>query len=148
MPQLKGSRTEQNLRAALEREAKDNRRFEYFARRAAVEGRVAAARLFRQIAEGETTHAWGHLEFLEMIDDPATGGDVDDTRRSLQAAVASEKGECERYPAFAADARAEGLPEVAEWFDLLADAKRAHLASLIRALQVLQASDASPRASE
>lgn len=148
MPQLKGSRTEQNLRAALEREATDNRRFEYFARRAAVEGRVAAARLFQQIAEGETTHALGHLEFLEMIDDPNTGSDVDDTRGSLHAAVASEKGGCERYPDFAAVARDEGLPEVAEWFDLLAQAKRAHLASLVRALQLLQASDTSPRASE
>lgn len=148
MRQLKGSRTEQNLRAALEREAQDNRRFEYFARRAAVEGRVAAARLFQQIAEGETTHALGHLEFLEMIDDPNTGGDVDDTRRNLHAAVASEKGGGERYPAFAAVARDEGLPEVAEWFDLLAHAKRAHVASLVRALQLLEASGTSPRASE
>jgi rubrerythrin len=148
MPQLTGSRTEQNLRAALEREATDNRRFEYFARRAAVEGRVPAARLFRQIAEGETAHALGHLEFLEMIDDPDTGSDVDDTHRSLHAAVAAEEEGCERYPAFAAVARDEGLPDVAEWFDLLAHAKRAHVASLVRALQLLQASDTTPRASE
>jgi rubrerythrin len=148
MRQLKGSRTEQNLRAALEREAKDNRRFEYFARCADVEGRVAAARLFRQIAEGETAHALGHLEFLEMIDNPNTGSDVDDTRRCLHAAVAAEKGGCERYPAFAAVAREEGLAEVAEWFDVIAHAKRAHVASFVRALQLLQASDTSPRASE
>ena len=148
MRQLKGSRTEQNLRAALEREATDNRRFEYFARRAAVEGRVAAARLFRLTAEGETAHALGHLEFLEMIDDPNPGGDVDDTRRCLHAAVASEQDGCERYPAYAAVARDEGLSEVAEWFDLLTQAKRAHVDCLVRALELLEASDTSPRASE
>jgi rubrerythrin len=146
MRQLKGSRTEQNLRAALEREATDNRRFEYFSRRAAVEGRVGAARLFRQIAEGETAHALGHLEFLEMIDDPNPGSDADDTHRSLHAAIASEQGRCERYPAIAVVAREEGFPDVAEWFELLAHAKRAHVASLVRALQVLQAADTSPRA--
>ena len=148
MRQLKGSRTEQNLRAALEREAQDNRRFEYFARRAAVEGRLGAARLFRQIAEGETAHAMGHLEFLEVIDDPLTDGDVGDMRSSLQAAVASEKRGCERYPAFAAVAREEGLTEVAEWFDMLARAKRAYVGSLVRALQQLPDSDAGPPASE
>ena len=83
-----------------------------------------------------------------MIDNPNTGSDVDDTRRCLHAAVAAEKGGCERYPAFAAVAREEGLAEVAEWFDVIAHAKRAHVASFVRALQLLQASDTSPRASE
>ena len=142
MRQLKGSRTEENLRAALEREAQDNRRFEYFARRAAVEGRLGAARLFRQIAEGETAHAMGHLEFLEVIDDPPTDGEVGDMRASLQAAIASEKRGCDRYRAFATVARDEGLTEVAEWFDMLAQAKRAYVGSLVRALQLLPDPDA------
>ena len=141
MPQLRGSRTEQNLRAALEREAQDNRRFEYFARYAAVEGRVAVARVFRQIAEGETAHAFGHLELLEAIDDPFTGAAVDGVRTHLEMAVAAEEGRCERYPAYAAVAREERLPEVAEWFDLLARAKRAHVTSLARALEDLERSE-------
>lgn len=136
MPQLKGSRTEQNLRAALEREAQDNRRFEYFARRAAVEGHVAAARLFREVANGETAHAMGHLELLEAAGDPLTGADAGaDMRRSLREAVALEEEGCERYPALAAVARDERLLEVAEWFDLIARAKRARVARLVRALE-------------
>ena len=131
MPQLEGSRTEQNLRAALQREAQDNRRFEYFARRAAVEGHVAAARVFRLIAEGETAHAFGHLEFLEAVDDPLPG---DDVRAQLEKAVAAEADRCQRYAAFAAVAREERLPEVGEWFDVVAQAKRGHVASLTRAL--------------
>jgi rubrerythrin len=138
MRQLKGSRTEQNLRAALEREAQDNRRFEYFARYAAVEGHVAVARDFRQIAEGETAHAFGHLEFLEAVDDPLTGGAFDGVRTHLEVAIAAEEGRSELYPTFAAVARDERLPEVAEWFDLLARAKRRHVARLARALDELE----------
>ena len=134
MPQLEGSRTEQNLRAALQREAQDNRRFEYFARRAAVEGHVAAARIFRLIADGETAHAFGHLEFLEAVDDPFTG---DDVRAQLGKAVAAEEDRGQRYSTFAAVAREEGLPEMGEWFDVLAQAKRGHVVSLTRALAEL-----------
>lgn len=139
MRQLRGSRTEENLRAALEREAQDNRRFEYFSRRAAVEGHVAAARLFREIADGETAHAMGHLELLEDAGDPVMGSDAHaDMRRSLEAAVALEAEGCERYPALAAVARDERLLEVAEWFDLIARAKRARMARLVRALGSLE----------
>lgn len=137
MRQLSGSATERNLRAALDREAQDNRRFEYFVRRAAFEGDVAAARAFRQVAEGETAHAFGHLELLQPLDDALSGATFDEVRNHLEAAVTAEQGRSERYPAYAAVAREEGLPEVAEWFDMVARAKRAHAASLARALEKL-----------
>ena len=135
MPELEGSATERNLRAALDREAQDNRRFEYFARFAAVEGQIAVARVLREIAEGETAHAFGHLELLEEIDGPAAGAGSDDVRGHLAAAVAAEEERCERYAVFAEQARAERLPEVADWLDLVGQAKRAHLACLTRALE-------------
>ena len=142
MPQLKGSRTEQNLGAALEREAQDNRRFEYFARRAAVEGHVAAARLFREVANGETAHAMGHLELLEAAADSLAGSDPGaDVRRCLQEAVALEEEGCERYPVLAAVARDERLLDLAEWFDLIARAKQARVARLVRALETFEDSE-------
>jgi rubrerythrin len=142
MPQLKGSKTEENLWAALDRESQDNRRFEYFARRAAVEGHVAAARLFREVANGETAHAMGHLELLEVVSDPPIGADAGaEMRRSLQAAVALEEDGCARYPALAAIAREERLLEVAEWFDLIARAKQARVARLVRALESFEDSE-------
>ena len=62
---LKGTRTEENLRAAFAAEAQTNRRYLYFAQQADIEGDTDAAELFRAAAEAETGHAFGHLEFLE-----------------------------------------------------------------------------------
>jgi rubrerythrin len=62
---LKGSKTEENLKAAFAGESQANRRYLYFANKADVEGQNDVAALFRSTAEGETGHAHGHLEWLE-----------------------------------------------------------------------------------
>ena len=64
---LKGSKTEQNLKAAFAGESQANRRYLYFANKADVEGQNDVAALFRSTAEGETGHAHGHLEYLEAV---------------------------------------------------------------------------------
>ena len=64
---LKGSKTEQNLKDAFAGESQANRRYLYFANKADVEGQNDVAALFRSTAEGETGHAHGHLEFLELM---------------------------------------------------------------------------------
>src|ERR1700687_288289 len=73
MAALKGSRTEENLKAAFAGESQANRRYLYFANKADVEGQNDVSALFRSTAEGETGHAHGHLEWLEQCGDPATG---------------------------------------------------------------------------
>ena len=73
MAALKGSKTEENLKAAFAGESQANRRYLYFANKADVEGQNDVAALFRSTAEGETGHAHGHLEWLEQCGDPATG---------------------------------------------------------------------------
>ncbi len=70
---LKGSGTEQNLKDAFAGESQANRRYLYFASKADVEGYNDVAVVFRSTAEGETGHAHGHLEYLEVVGDPATG---------------------------------------------------------------------------
>ena len=70
---LKGSKTEENLKAAFAGESQANRRYLYFAQKADVEGYNDVSALFRSTAEGETGHAHGHLEYLEAVGDPATG---------------------------------------------------------------------------
>ena len=70
---LKGSHTEENLKAAFAGESQANRRYLYFAAKADVEGYNDVAAVFRSTAEGETGHAHGHLEYLEQCGDPATG---------------------------------------------------------------------------
>ena len=70
MPSLKGSKTENNLKAAFAGESQANRRYLYFAQKADVEGFNDVSAVFRSTAEGETGHAHGHLEFLEAVGDP------------------------------------------------------------------------------
>ena len=70
---LKGSKTEENLKAAFAGESQANRRYLYFAQKADIEGYNDVATVFRSTAEGETGHAHGHLEYLEQVGDPATG---------------------------------------------------------------------------
>ncbi len=67
---LKGSNTEQNLKDAFAGESQANRRYLYFASKADVEGYNDVAVVFRSTAEGETGHAHGHLEYLEVVGDP------------------------------------------------------------------------------
>ena len=87
---LKGSQTEENLKAAFAGESQANRRYLYFAAKADVEGYNDVAAVFRSTAEGETGHAHGHLEYLEEIGDPATGLPIGGTSDNLKAAIAGE----------------------------------------------------------
>ena len=72
---LKGTRTEQNLKAAFAGESQANRRYLYFANLADVAGDNDVSALFRSTAEGETGHAHGHMEYLIEggAGDPGTG---------------------------------------------------------------------------
>ena len=54
MPDLKGSKTHDNLKEAFVGESQANRRYLYFAQKADVEGFPDVAALFRSVAEGET----------------------------------------------------------------------------------------------
>ena len=127
MAALKGSKTEENLKAAFAGESQANRRYLYFANKADVEGQNDVAALFRSTAEGETGHAHGHLEWLEQVGDPATGLPIGSTRNNLKAAVAGETHEyTDMYPGMAKTAREEGHDEIADWFETLAKAEKSH----------------------
>ena len=124
---IKGSKTEENLKAAFAGESQANRRYLFFARQADIEGLPEAAGVFKNTADGETGHAFGHLEFLRETGDPATGLPIGDTKMNLAAAVAGETYEyTEMYPGFAKTARDEGHEEIAEWFETLARAEKSH----------------------
>ena len=84
---LKGSKTEENLKAAFAGESQANRRYLYFAQKADVEGFNDVAAVFRSTAEGETGHAHGHLEYLEEVGYPATGKTIGETKANLESAI-------------------------------------------------------------
>jgi rubrerythrin len=137
---LKGSKTHENLKAAFAGESQANRRYLYFAKVADVEGRPDIAGLFRDTAEGETGHAHGHLDFIKEVGDPATGEPIGDTLQNLGAAVAGETYEyTQMYPGFAKTAREEGHPEIAEWFETLAKAEKAHAGRFAKGLAQVKA---------
>ena len=62
---LKGSKSHENLKEAFAGESQANRRYLYFARVADIEGFPDIAGLFKDTADAETGHAFGHLDFHE-----------------------------------------------------------------------------------
>ncbi len=139
MASLKGSKTEDNLKAAFGGESMANRRYLYFAQKADVEGYNDVSAVFRSTAEGETGHAHGHLEFLEAVGDPATGKPIGKTSDNLKAAIAGETHEyTDMYPGMARTARDEGFEEIADWFETLAKAERSHAGRFQKALSDLK----------
>ncbi len=135
---LQGTKTHDNLKHAFASESQANRRYLYFARRADIEGYPDIGGLFRDTSEAETGHAFGHLDFLKEVGDPATGEPIGDTEKNLKAAVAGETYEyTEMYPGFAKTARDEGFVEVAEWFETLARAEKSHAGRFGKGLETL-----------
>ncbi len=124
---LKGTKSLDNLKNAFAGESQANRRYLYFARQADIEGYPDMGGLFRDTAEAETGHAFGHLDYLKEVGDPATGVAIGSTDKNLKAAVEGETYEyTQMYPGFAKTARSEGLSELAEWFEVLARAEKSH----------------------
>ncbi len=136
--ELKGSKTEDNLKAAFAGESQANRRYLYFAAKADVEGYNDVSAVFRSTAEGETGHAHGHLEYLEGVGDPATGMPIGNTEDNLKSAIAGETHEyTDMYPGMAKAAREEGFEEIADWFETLAKAERSHANRFKKSLDAL-----------
>ena len=127
MAGLKGTHTHENLKEAFAGESQANRRYLWFAQKADIEGLPDVASLFKNVADGETGHAHGHLEYLAEVGDPASGEPIGDSEHNLKASIAGETYEyTQMYPGFAKTAREEGFAEIAEWFETLARAEKSH----------------------
>ncbi|OLC15862.1 MAG: rubrerythrin [Candidatus Rokubacteria bacterium 13_1_40CM_69_27] len=124
---LKGTKSLENLKEAFAGESQANRRYLYFARVADIEGFPDIAGLFKDTADAETGHAFGHLDFLKQVGDPVTGVPFGKTELNLKSAVEGETYEyTQMYPGMAKTAREDGFPELAEWFETLAKAEKSH----------------------
>ena len=136
--QLKGTKTQENLKYAFAGESQANRRYLYFAKAADIEGYPEVAGLFRDTAEGETGHAHGHLDYLKKAGDPATDMPIGGVDEMLKSAVAGETHEyTDMYPGMAKTAREEGFAEIADWFETLAKAERSHAGKFQKALDTI-----------
>ena len=132
---LKGTKSLDNLKHAFAGESQANRRYLYFARVADIEGYPDMGGLFRDTAEAETGHAFGHMDFLKEVGDPVTDAPFGSTEKNLKSAIEGETYEyTEMYPGMAKTARTEGLEELAEWFETLAKAEKSHAGRFTKGL--------------
>ena len=118
MPELKGSKTEQNLLEAFSGESQARNKYTYYAAVAKKEGYEQLAAIFLETAENEKEHAKLHLKALQGIGDTAT---------NLKAAAAGEYAEwVGMYPRMAQEAREEGFNAIAVMFEGIAKIEKAH----------------------
>ena len=115
---LKGSKTEQNLRAAFSGESEARNKYTYFASVAKKEGYERIAALFLETAENEKEHAKLHFKYLNGIGD---------TKANLAAAAEGENYEwTDMYDTFAKEAEEEGFKEIAATFRGIAAIEKEH----------------------
>ena len=134
---IKNTKTAENLRKALAGESIARNKYTYFAMAARANGDEEAAAAFEQMAKNEMMHAKFWFELLY--------GKPTDTVDCLTQAAMGEYSEWhDMYPGFAAQARAEGLEDVAVMFEKVADIERSHENRFMTLLAKLAAPEQAP----
>lgn len=115
---MENSKTYTNLMEAFAGESQANRKYLAFSKKAAAEGKLNAAKLFKAASDAETLHALKHFE---------VAGKIKDTAANLQSAVEGEKHEAESmYPGFLDIAKEEGDKEAIRTFTYAMKAEEVH----------------------
>ncbi len=138
--ELKGTRTEKNIKAALAGESIARNKYTYYADRARKEGSPEVAAMFERMAGNESIHA--------KIWFTALHGEVGSDMENLRSAA---KGEFEEwssmYPEFAKIAREEGFEKLAATFERVAEIEKNHEKQFMEAMiQLAKANKAENRA--
>ncbi len=115
---LKGTKTEENLKAAFAGESEARNKYTFFASKAKKEGVVQISNIFAETAANEKEHAEIWYKIL-------TG--IGSTIENLKEAAEGESYEWqEMYPSFAKTAREEGFEDIAELFEGVAEIEKEH----------------------
>lgn len=118
MPELKGSKTEQNLWTAFAGESQARNKYTYFASKAKKDGFVQISKIFEETAANEKEHAEIWFKLL---------GGIGSTAENLAAAAEGENYEwTDMYDGFAKDAEEEGFTELAAQFRAVAAIEKTH----------------------
>ena len=116
--ELKGSRTEANLMAAIAGESQARNKYIYYAEQARKDGFEQIADIFEETALNEQTHAY--LWTLHI-----RGGSLPKTEDALKDAAGGEHYEwSEMYKTFAEEAKQEGFTDIAFQFEKVAAKSR------------------------
>ncbi len=120
MKELKGTKTEQNLKEAFAGESMARNKYSYFASKAKKDGYVQIAAIFEETAANEKEHAKMWYKYLN-------GGKVSDTKTNLADAANGENFEwTDMYARMAQEAREEGFDEIAEKFEQVGAIEKHH----------------------
>ena len=120
MKELKGTKTEQNLKEAFAGESMARNKYSYFASKAKKDGYVQIAAIFEETAANEKEHAKMWYKYLN-------GGKVSDTKTNLADAANGENFEwTDMYARMAQEAREEGFEEIAEKFEQVGAIEKHH----------------------
>ena len=116
--ELKGSKTEKNLRTAFSGESEARNKYTYFASVANKEGYEQIAAIFLDTANNEKEHAKMWFKAL---------GGLGDTAQNLLSAAEGENYEwTDMYAQFAKEAEEEGFLELANKFKMVAAIEKTH----------------------
>ena len=116
--ELKGSKTEQNLRTAVSGESEARNKYTYFASVAKKAGYEQIAAIFQKTADNEKEHAKMWFKAL---------GGLGDTAANLLSAAEGENYEwTDMYATFAKEAEEEGFTELAAKFRMVAAIEKSH----------------------
>ena len=126
MKELKGTRTEANLKAAFAGEAQARTKYTYYASQAKKDGYEQISALFMETAENEKEHAKMWFKHLNGIGT---------TAQNLKAAADGENYEwTDMYKTFAEEARAEGFEDIANEFEAVGGVEKEHEARYLALL--------------
>ena len=118
--ELKGSKTEENLKIAFAGESQARNKYTYFASKAKKDGYEQIAAIFEETANNEKEHA--KMWFKEL-----NGGEIPDTKANLLAAAEGENYEwTDMYEEFAKTAEEEGFTALAAKFRGVAAIEKHH----------------------
>ena len=130
MPEIKGTRTEKNLKEAFAGESQARNKYTYFASVARKEGYEKIAEYFLETAENEKEHAKLHFKYL---------GGIGSTVENLKEAAAGELEEhSDMYPRMAGEAREEGFNEIAYVFEAIGKIEKAHKERYLKLLEEVE----------
>lgn len=127
--ELKGSKTEENLRKAFARELQANASYMYFASAAKEAGLEQIVDMFLATARNEAEHAEHEFRFL---------CGVGDAKANLKLAIRREHEEATKlYPEAAEVAGEEGFAEIADFFRRMGKVEEKHERNYLELLETL-----------
>jgi rubrerythrin len=116
--ELKGSKTEKNLRAAFAGESEARNKYTYFSSTAKKEGYEQISEIFQMSADNEKEHAKIWFKLLSGIGN---------TAENLKAAADGENYEwTEMYKNFAEEAKQEGFTDISKLFSMVSEIEKHH----------------------